>query len=195
MDKNFKIKIDKLYVQYKEHDSRQSNRLDKWRNLEPESALLLYILIKSKQAKQILEIGTSNGYSTLWIAETLKSSQGHLITIEIEENRTIIALNQLKQFGLDKNVKCLTIDAAIFLSKSEPIFDLILLDAEREAYVSYWNDLRRLIINCNHCTLVVDNVLSHKEEVKDFISLIEKDENFISTTINVGAGLLLVTKS
>lgn len=193
MNKALRQKLDQLYQEFQSYDAQQSNRLDRWRNLEPESALFLSILVKSKQAKQVLEIGTSNGFSTLWLAEAVQVTQGFLTSLEIEESRTLLAKKHLTEFGLAERVNCITIDAAVFLAKSEPEYDLILLDAERDAYMAYWPDLRRLISGHAGSLLIVDNVISHQEQVQGFMGMIERDEDFVSTVIAVGAGLLLVT--
>jgi predicted O-methyltransferase YrrM len=65
------------------------------------------------------------------------------------------------------------------------------LDAERGSYVSYWNDLKKLL-QSSGSTLIVDNVISHSAEVKDFLELIKADENYMSTILPVGAGLCMV---
>ena len=82
-------------------------------------------------------------------------------------------------------------DASDYLAKATESYDLILLDAERGCYVSYWNDLKRLLQFSGN-TLIVDNVISHAAEVKDFLELIKADENYMSTILPVGAGLCLV---
>ncbi len=65
MDANFKNYTQQLYADFSAHDAAQNHRLARYRNIEPESALFLAMQIRLKQAKQILEIGTSTGYSTL----------------------------------------------------------------------------------------------------------------------------------
>lgn len=65
----FLQRVADLYDTFKQHDSQQSDRLQRYRNIEVESAQLISQLIRMQQAKSILEIGTSTGYSTLWLAE------------------------------------------------------------------------------------------------------------------------------
>ena len=67
-----------------------------------------------------------------------------------------------------------------------------MLDAERDAYVDYWPDLKRLMC-VSRGVLVVDNVLSHADQVTDFIALVQQDEQFNLSTLAIGAGLLVVT--
>ncbi len=64
----FLQRVADLYDTFKQHDSQQPDRLQRYRNIEVESAKLLSQFIRMQQAKTILEIGTSTGYSTLWLA-------------------------------------------------------------------------------------------------------------------------------
>ncbi len=193
MEQKLKQEIILLYQQLHEEDNTKENRLEKWRNLEPESAEFISILIRTQQSRNVLELGTSNGFSTLWIADALKKSNGKLVSIEIEKSRTELAEKHLINFHLIDNVELITADAKDFLFQAEPIYDVIFLDAERKYYVEYWSYLKNLL-NKKGSLLIVDNVISHKNEVAEFISIIESTDDFIISTINIGAGILLVTK-
>ncbi|WP_343534577.1 class I SAM-dependent methyltransferase [Pedobacter sp.] len=193
MEQKLKQRILQLYQQFKDEDAHKENRLEKWRNLEPESAELISIMIKAQQSKNVLELGTSNGFSTLWFADALKSSQGKLVSIEIEESRTQQAKAHLANFQLTENVELITADAGEFLTEAQPIYDLIFLDAERKNYVVYWPYLKNLLAK-KGALLVVDNIISHHQEVEEFLSMIQSYSDFTTSVVNVGAGILLVTK-
>ena len=83
-------------------------------------------------------------------------------------------------------------DAQDYLRKTTEKFDFILLDAERDAYCDYWNYLPQ-ILKEKGGLLVVDNVVSHEFEVKDFLNLVRDNSKFSTTTLPIGAGLFLVT--
>ena len=187
----FLQRIADLYDEFKQHDARQSDRLRRYRNIEAESAKLLGMLVRTQQSKQILEIGTSTGYSTLWLAEAAKSVGGKVQTLEINAFRSAQAKKYAEEFGLENFIDFWVGDASDYLAQATESYDLILLDAERGCYVSYWNDLKRLLQFSGN-TLIVDNVISHAAEVKDFLELIKVDENYMSTVLPVGAGLCLV---
>lgn len=193
MEQQIKQEILQLYKQLKEEDNTKDNRLERWRNLEPESAEFISIIIRTQQSKNLLELGTSNGFSTLWFADAMNNSKGKLTSIEIEEHRTELARNYLTNFKLIDNVELITIDAKDFLTKAEPIYDIIFLDAERKHYVEYWTYLKDLLYK-KGSLLIVDNVISHHNDVKAFVTLIENDKDYIISTVNIGAGILLVTK-
>ena len=187
----FLQRIADLYDELKQHDARQSDRLRRYRNIEAESAKLLGMLVRTQQSKQILEIGTSTGYSTLWLAEAAKAVGGKVQTLEINAFRSAQAKKYAEEFGLENFIDFWVGDASDYLAQATESYDLILLDAERGCYVSYWNDLKRLLQFSGN-TLIVDNVISHAAEVKDFLELIKADENYMSTILPVGAGLCLV---
>ncbi|ENU26645.1 O-methyltransferase [Acinetobacter modestus] len=187
----FLQRIADLYDEFKQHDARQSDRLRRYRNIEAESAKLLGMLVRTQQSKQILEIGTSTGYSTLWLAEAAKSVGGKVQTLEINAFRSAQAKKYAEEFGLESFIDFWVGDASDYLAQATESYDLILLDAERGCYVSYWNDLKRLLQFSGN-TLIVDNMISHAAEVKDFLELIKADENYMSTILPVGAGLCLV---
>ncbi len=189
-------KLAALYESYKAFDDGQEDRLNRWRNIEPESAQFLAITLRAMRAQSVLEIGTSNGFSTLWLADALQSTGGQMESVELEATRTALAAQSLQDFGLDAVVKLHTADAGIFLSQCQGSYDFILLDAERKYYPQYWQDLKNIMQRRPHTLLVVDNVLSHADQVVDFISLIKQDgEQFMLTTLPIGAGLLLVTQA
>lgn len=193
MNVNLKNEILLLYNQLKEEDNQKENRLDRWRNLEPESAEFISVIIRAQQTKNMLEIGTSNGFSTLWFADALKSTQGKLITIEIEKDRTEAARNYLNNFDLIQQVELITMDAKDYLNSVENEFSLIFLDAERKYYTSYWENLKKMLDKKGNL-LIVDNIISHKSDVEDFIELIESENKYVLSIINIGAGLLFVTR-
>lgn len=193
MDAELKEKILELYQQFVAEDKTKTDRLDRWRNLEPESAEFISIIIRSQQSKNVLEIGTSNGFSTLWLADAVKSTNGKLISIEIEKRRTLIAQHNLAKFDLTRYAELITADAKDYIAQSPAIFDTIFLDAERKYYAEYWPYLKN-ILQKSGAILLVDNVISHKDEVERFIKLVSNDGDFMSATLSIGAGILLVTK-
>ena len=192
MRAEFLSKVSALYQSFQEHDSTQADRIARFRNIEPESAQFLAQLVHIQQTQQILEIGTSTGYSTLWLAYAAQQVNARLTTLEIDAERSQQAASHLADFNLSNGVEFWVGDAAEYLKQSQAIFDFILLDAERDAYVDYWPDLKRLMC-VSRGVLVVDNVLSHADQVTDFIAIIQQDEQFNLSTLAIGAGLLVVT--
>jgi len=184
-----------LYAAGREHDARHADRLARWRNVEPETAALLGVLVRAKVRPRVLEIGTSNGYSTIWLADAAEATGGRVTSLDIEPRRTAVAQENLAKAGLDDtHVELRTEDAAIVLQAAQDdAFDLIFLDAERAAYASYWPDLVRTLAPAG--LLAVDNVISHAGEVEDFRRVVEGDERVSAALVPVGAGVLLVARA
>ena len=139
----------------------------------------------------MLEIGTSNGYSTLWLADAAESIGGTVTSLEIEPARTALAAQHLAHVGLAAVVDLRIEDAARALASfDDASWDLIFLDAERPAYVGYWPHLVRVLARPG--LLAVDNVISHADEVAEFRARVEADERVMSSLVPIGAGVLLV---
>lgn len=183
--------MQELYEKFHRHDLKQADRLHRYRNIEPESGRFLSMLIRAQQSKSILEIGTSTGYSTLWLAEAARQTQAMITTLEVDAERVAQAKQYATEIDLADLINFKVIDAQVYLEAEQEIFDFILLDAERDAYVSYWPHLSRLL-KAKGGLLVVDNVISHAAEVEEFIALIQQDPRFIMSIVPIGAGLLMV---
>ncbi|TCB80697.1 O-methyltransferase [Acinetobacter sp. ANC 4173] len=192
MSQQFKARINDLYVSFKKHDLTQKDRLQRYRNIEPDSAQFLAMQIRIQKSKKVLEIGTSTGYSTLWLADALQVTQGQLTTLEIDAARSQQAQQFAQEFGLDSSIQFWVGDAKKYLAECTEKYDLILLDAERDAYVDYWSDLKRLLSKQGG-VLIVDNVISHAEEVKTFTQLVKEEGNYLLSILSLGAGLLVIT--
>jgi predicted O-methyltransferase YrrM len=182
---------DDLYAAGREHDAEHADRLARWRNVEPETAAMLNVLVRSKQAGNVLEIGTSNGYSTIWLADAVEATGGHVTTLDVEPARTTLARENLATALLERYVDLRTEDAGQALrAASDDAYDVIFLDAERDAYTSYWHDLVRILKPGG--LLAVDNVISHAAEVEDFRAIVESDERVTAALVPIGAGVLLI---
>jgi predicted O-methyltransferase YrrM len=147
------------------------------------------VLVRALRPTRLLEIGTSNGYSTLWLADAARSVGGTLVSVEVEAERTEAARRNLVEAGLADVVELRVEDAADTLAGSaDSEWGFVLLDAERPAYVGYWPDLRRSLTPGG--LIAVDNVLSHADEVAEFRALVESDASVATAFDPVGAGVL-----
>jgi predicted O-methyltransferase YrrM len=194
MDADRQTFLDELYATSRAHDEALEDRLQRFRNVEPETAELLGVLVRSMQARRVLEIGTSNGYSTIWLADAAEAVGGSVLSLEVEPERTALARANLDEAGVGAFVELRTADAGEALAAFEPdAWDLVFLDAERPAYVGYWPHLMRVLRPSG--LLVVDNTLSHASQLVEFSELVYGDARVTSTLVTVGAGVLLAVKS
>jgi predicted O-methyltransferase YrrM len=181
---------DEIYASGREFDAQQSNRLARLRNLEPETAELLAVLIRAARARRILEVGTSNGYSTLWLADAVEITGGHVESLDIDPRRSDQACANIARAGLDGMASCRTVSAAQALTEyPDDAWDLIFLDAERPEYVGYWPNVRRTLAPGG--TLVIDNAVSHAAELSDINRRLADDPRLTTVRIPIGDGLLV----
>ena len=193
MDVRLSRLLEDLHRHGIEHDAGTTDRLERLRNVEPETAALLALLVRATGARRVLELGTSNGYSTVWLADAVSANDGSLTSVELDPERTTQAAHNLERAGLRTVVDLRIQDAADTLRQSEDgEWDLIFLDAERPAYASYWPDLVRVLRPRG--VLAVDNVLSHAAEVSEFRALVSADERVSEALSPTGAGALLVVR-
>ncbi|HEY1833456.1 MAG TPA: O-methyltransferase [Solirubrobacteraceae bacterium] len=195
MDQSKKLSavLDELERFGAEHDAAKADRLERLRNLEPDSARVLALLVRATRAQRVLELGTSNGYSTLWLADAVRAVGGRLTSVDLDAPRSAMAQTNLERAGLSELVELRLEDAARTLADAaDESLDMVFLDAERPAYVDYWPQLVRVLRPGG--LLVVDNVLSHTDEVAPLRALVAADGRVGEALVPTGAGLLLVVR-
>jgi predicted O-methyltransferase YrrM len=184
---------DELYARSRAYDESRSDRLERFRNVEPPTAELLGLLIRATGARRILELGTSNGYSTIWLADAAEATGGTVVSVDVDADRTKLARRSLAEAGLVDRAELRTEDAAETLARSaDAEWEFVFLDAERPAYPGYVPDLIRALATSG--VLAVDNVQSHEHELIEFTSLIEAEPALTQTVVPVGAGLRLAVR-
>jgi predicted O-methyltransferase YrrM len=181
---------DEVYAASRAHDAAQSDRLERFRNVEPDTAELLGVLIRAVRARHILELGTSNGYSTIWLADAAQATDGQVLSTDVDAERTELARANLIAAGLAECVELRTEDAGAILAEApDAAWEFVFLDAERPAYCGYLPDLVRTLAPGG--MLAIDNVTSHAHELVEFTALIEREPRLTQTVVPVGAGLRL----
>ena len=112
-----------------------------FRNVPQHDGRLLRIMTQAMDAKHVVELGTSTGYSGIWFGLALKETGGKLTTYEIDAERAEIARTNFKRAGLDPQITLVQGDAHKEVGKLEGTIDLIFLDADKEGYIDYLNQL------------------------------------------------------
>jgi predicted O-methyltransferase YrrM len=176
-----------LHERGQEHDARQERHDDRLRNLEPETAALIAVLVRSGGRKRLLEIGTSNGYSTIWLAWAACANDGRVTSVEMDPGRQGMADEILSRAGLRDVVDLKLGDATEVVGDLPGPFDLVFFDADR---VSAPAQLELLVPKLASDVMVLaDNVLSHPEEVAGYLEALEAMPGFDRLVVPIGKGL------
>ncbi|HZW56129.1 MAG TPA: class I SAM-dependent methyltransferase [Nitrososphaerales archaeon] len=163
MDRELSELLDTLYEFGTDYDSKVKNHVERMLNITHDTGLFLSILIQAVRANRALELGTSNGSSTLWIADALRNTSGKVTTVKVSEKKVSMATGNFEKSGLKSYVNSRLEDVRLFLkSQEDESFDLVFLDAERPEYTSYWRDLDRVLKQGG--LLIVDNALAPRPE-------------------------------
>lgn len=175
------------------NDARAGARDQKMLNITPETGELLALLVQSTKARRVLEIGTSNGYSTLWLAEAVKAISGTVVTVEVSAEKAEMARRNLERSGLFPWVRQEVAEAGRFLGQQPPLtFDLLFLDAAREHYSAWWPWVQSVLAPGG--LLVVDNAVSHAAEMEEFIAEVRATPGWRSLIIPIGNGEFVALK-
>jgi predicted O-methyltransferase YrrM len=114
-------------------------------NVPKEDGRLLRLLTETTNARHVVEIGTSNGYSAIWICLALHTTGGKLTTFEINGTRAELARKNFERAGVSRLVTLILGDAHKEVAKIKEPIDILFLDADKEGYVDYLGKLLPLV--------------------------------------------------
>ena len=163
-------------------------------NIPRKTAVLINTFIKMMGAKSVLEIGTSNGYSGIWIAKALKQTGGKLTTIEFYEKRQSVAIENFKKCGVNDIIRPIQGSACDVIESFAPEekFDFVFIDASKREYVKYFELIKPHLTE--KALIVADNITSHAEKVQTFIDAVDADDEFQYEIVEVPVGILIAYK-
>ena len=179
--------------QYKSVLKRLEKTAKLYTNIAPENGQFLAILIRSIKAQNVLEVGTSKGYSSIWIAAALKETGGKLITLEFDSQRAEEAQAHLREVGLDHIVQVRVGNALDEIPKCDVTFDLVFLDAEKNEYRRY---LELVLPNIRPGGLILaDDTVTMRDEMPDYIEFVFNTPMLHSVDIPLDDGVILSYKT
>jgi len=172
-----------------------SEQQGKWHdmNVPGTDAKLLYDLVLQGNYKSALEIGTSTGYSGIYIAWALSKTGGKLVTIDIDERRHKIALKNFEKAGLSPYIDARLADAHSLVRELEGPFDFVFSDADKYWYKNYFMDVdpKLKVGGCFTTHNISDRRGGYSQ---DYLEYVKSLENYESTLNTSGGGLLISYK-
>ncbi len=162
-------------------------------NIPPEAGNHLNLLVRACKYKNLLEIGTSNGYSAIWFSEALKATNGHLTSIEYYEERINLAKQNLNEVGLLDYVTIIQGKALEVIETLGGTYDLIFIDANKAQYIKYFELLNPKLVSGG--MFIADNVTSHKDDMLDFLDTFNNHPDYQVSYLPFGGGMLIGLKN
>jgi predicted O-methyltransferase YrrM len=193
IDEGLRDQLDELFAAGLDHDQRETDHRRRRLNLETPSAELLALLVRVGRRTRILELGTSNGYSTIWLAWAAAPCGGRVTTIDQSPEKHDQARRNLEAAGLADAVELRTGEIGAVLAELEGPFDLVFLDADRPHAAGHLAALEPRL--APDVLLVADNVDSHPQELAAYLDALAERPAFRSTFVHVGKGLHLAHRA
>jgi predicted O-methyltransferase YrrM len=176
------------------NDSATAERPRRMLNITRDTGEFLSVLVQATSARRVLEIGSSNGYSTLWLASAARATGGAVTTVELSDYKVGLARHNFSRSGLASSITLVQDDAGRVLERAvDAAFDLVFLDSERPEYPGWWPHLKRVLRPGG--LLVVDNATSHQEQMAPFVALVKADADFTTSLVPIGKGEFLAVKA
>lgn len=186
--KREKSKVGSLAIQENILLELEKTQKEFW-NISRQSANFLNMLIKISGAKNVVEVGTSNGYSGIWLASALRETGGHLTTMEYWEKRIVIAKENFKKAGVDDIITVLQGSACEILETIDFEIDFAFIDANKSEYIKYFEIIDKKLKKGGIIT--ADNITSHPEKTAPFVEKIKSDKNYQAEIIDLPGGILV----
>ena len=160
------------------------NRDKRMLNVPRKDGIVLRMLVEMIKAKNVVEVGTSNGYSAIWFGLGLKSTGGKLTTHEISPEKVKMARENIRKAGLSEIVKVIEGDALKTLHNLEGTYDFVFLDAQKSDYINYFKiiypKLKKGAIIVGH------NAVAQSSAMKDYLNTVENHPELQSVIISTG---------
>ena len=168
-------------------------RAERLRQVTPEVGRFLHTLVLATRPRSIVEIGTSGGYSTVWLATAARTVGASVVTLEIDPAKVRRATNSLREAGVDDVATIVEGDAFAHLRERQEPIDFVFLDSEKEDYAAFLELIVPLLPAGG--LLVADNLTSHAEDLAEFRRRAESDPRLSAVVVPIGRGELLAVRS
>ena len=157
------------------------------RAVEATTGRFLFALAAAQAGVEALEIGASRGYSSIWLASGARVLGGRMVSLEQDPAKCAAWRENIASAGLEEWAELVEGDAHETLARTEDVFDLVFLDAEKDDYEALFGLARPLLEPGG--LVVADNVLSHVESLGAYSAARQADEKLSSVTVPLDRGL------
>jgi caffeoyl-CoA O-methyltransferase len=180
-------------LEREDHDEREAGLpvMERSRAITPDTGRFLFALVAGQPSCEVLEIGGSRGYSTLWLAAAARILGGHVTTLERDPVKLATLGATIEEAGLDEWVEVVSGDAYQTIPVLSGPFDVVFLDAEKEYYEDFFGLVRGKLEP--GAVVVADNVLSHADELAEYVARRQTDPALLSVTVPLGSGIELTS--
>lgn len=169
----------------------QQDRSDSW-NIPRDQGLLMHQIARAGACRQMVEVGTSYGYSGLFLAAAAKANGGMLHTFERNPDKIALSGEFFAEAGLTDSIKQYDGDALELLANIPEGIDFAFLDATKDETDDYWRLIEPKL--AARCVVVVDNTSTHPEQLGQFVRMLRDREDFSSCDVQVGHGFELAVR-
>ena len=159
------------------------------RQVEPTTGRFLFALAASQAGIEVLEVGGSRGYSSIWLAAGARVLGGRVLSLEHDPEKCAAWRENVAAAGLEEWAELVEGDAFETLSRIQDVFDLVFLDAEKDDYEALFGLIRPLVDAGG--LVVADNVLSHADPLAAYSAARQADPALVSVTLPLDRGLEL----
>lgn len=162
------------------------------RQVTPDVGRFLYNIVIASRARSIIEIGTSGGYSTIWIASAARAAGGSVVTLEIDPVKVATARESIRDAGLEDAVTVVSGDAFEYLGRRSEPADFVFLDADKEDYLAFLPLIVALLPPGG--VLIADNLISHEADLLEFREAAVSDSRLHAVVVPIGRGELFAVR-
>ncbi len=159
------------------------------RAVEPTTGRFLFSLVAPQTACEVLELGGSRGYSSIWLGAGVRYLGGRVLSLEHDPVKVPAWRENVAQAGLADWAELVEADAFEFLPRLEDVFDVVFLDAEKDDYEALFTLARQRVDPGG--LVVADNILSHRETLEAYSAARQADPSLVSVTVPLDRGLEL----
>lgn len=171
-------------------DMSNDRRYAMW-NITTEEGRLLWVLTAAADAKHVVEIGTSNGYSALWFCLALRTTGGKLTTHEIDPYRISMARKHFKNASVSHLVTIVEGDAHKTVTRLKEPIDILFIDADKAGYFDYLKKLLPLVRPGG--LILAHNTIDLASEMQDYLKAVTNNPDLETIFLHKEAGGISVT--